>query len=121
MEQCQNRVHSPFAGKKHLLLEDIVLAYQDGNDFVVGLVDEVCGRLAVLCRNYMTFLSLNHVIFGGEYLPFGDAFARQLKALYEGTRWPVPVVRMSVLGKYAGIQGMVLLARNQYFQTLCSR
>ena len=70
---------------------------------------------------FMTFISVNQVIFGGEYLPFGDSFARQLTALYEGTGWPVPVVRMSVLGKYAGIQGMILLAREQYFRELCSR
>lgn len=119
LDQCRNRVHSPFAGKKHLLLEDIIQAYHEGNDFVLGLVEEVCGRLAILCRNYMTFISVNHVIFGGEYLPFGESFARQLAALYEGTRWPEPAVRMSVLGKYAGIQGMVLLAREQYFQELC--
>ena len=121
IDQCRNRVHSPFAGKKHLLLEDIIQAYREGNDFVLGVVEAVCGRLAILCRNYMTFISVNQVIFGGEYLPFGDSFARQLTALYEGTGWPVPVVRMSVLGKYAGIQGMILLAREQYFRELCSR
>ena len=121
IDQCRSRVHSPFAGKKHILLEDIVRAYREGNDFVQRLVEEVCGRLAILSRNYMTFISVNHVIFGGEYLPFGDAFVRQLKALYEGTRWPSPAVRMSVLGKYAGIQGMILLAREQYFRELCSR
>ena len=121
MDQCRARVHSPFAGKGNVPLQDIITAFRDGDPFVVGLIEEICRRLAVLCRNYMTFISVNHVIFGGEYLPFGDCFARHLQELYRGTLWPAPVVRMSMLGKYAGIQGLVHMAREAYFRELCSR
>lgn len=121
MDQCRNRVHSPFAGKDNIQIQDIICAYRDGDPFIVGMIEEACKRLAILCRNCMTFISVNHVIFGGEYLPFGDCFARHLAELYKGTFWPAPVVRMSMLGKFAGIQGLVLMVRETYFQELCSR
>lgn len=119
-EQCLREAGSPFAGRDQVGMEEIIAAYQEKNPAVCRVVDDVCRRLAILAHNYMNFISVNHVVFGGEYLPFGDCFAQHLTQLFDGSLWPVPSIRMSVLGKYAGIQGMIYLAREQYFRALCS-
>lgn len=120
-EQCIAADGSPFAGRKQVSMEEIIAAYSDGNSAVVGVVEEICRRLAILSHNYMNFIAVNHIVFGGDYVPFGDCFARHLRELFEGSLWPAPDIRMSVLGKYAGIQGMVCLARKRYFQEVCDR
>lgn len=119
--QCLKAKDSPFAGRKQIALDEIIQAYKQKDPAVCRVVDSICRRLAILTHNYMTFISVNHVVFGGEYLPFGDCFAAHLLQLFERSHWPAPCIRMSVLGKYAGIQGMVYLAREQYFQEICAR
>ena len=118
-KRCLTAEGSPFTGRKEVSLEEILQAYSDRNPVVVSIVEEICRRLAVLSHNYMKFLSLNRIIFGGDYVPFGDCFARHLLSLFDGSLWPAPEIRMSKLGRYAGIQGMVVLARERYFREIC--
>ena len=118
-EQCLKVKGSPFAGRNAVSLEEIIQAYAHGNGAMASVVEEICRRLAVLSHNYMNFLSLNRIVFGGDYVPFGDCFARHLRGLYDGSLWPAPEIRMSELGRHAGIQGMVVLAREQYFRDIC--
>lgn len=118
-KRCLTAVDSPFAGRKEVSLEEILTAYSQENTAVVAIVEEICRRLAVLSHNYMNFLSLNRIVFGGDYVPFGDCFARHLLGLFDGSLWPAPEIRMSELGKYAGIQGLVVLARERYFREIC--
>lgn len=119
-QECLRRPDSPFCGMEQLSVADIILAYQTGDPIVLDVVNDICHRLAVLTHNYMTFLSINHIVFGGDYAPFADCLKRHLTDLFHGSLWAVPDVQVSVLGKYAGIQGMVVLAREQYFQKICS-
>lgn len=118
-KRCLTAEDSPFAGRKEVSLEEILNAYSGRDPVVVSIVEEICRRLAVLSHNYMNFLSLNRIVFGGDYVPFGDCFARHLLGLFDGSLWPAPEIRMSKLGKYAGIQGMVVLARERYFREIC--
>lgn len=120
-KECMQRVDSPFAGKEQVPLEEIIRAYSDGNSAISSVVEDICGRLAVLSYNYMNFISINHIVFGGDYVPFGDCFAKHLLMLFEGSHWPAPDIRMSYLGKYAGIQGMIFLARDRYFREICAQ
>lgn len=118
-EQCLQVKDSPFALQTDIMLEDILQAYSEGNEPVTAVVEDICRRLAVLSHNYMSFLSVNRIVFGGDYVPFGACFARHLRDLFASSLWPEPDIRISVLGKYAGIQGMVVLAREQYFREIC--
>jgi len=118
-ERCLAAEDSPFADQQDVSLEDILQSYSEENPVVVSIVEEICRRLAVLSHNYMNFLSLNRIVFGGDYVPFGSCFARHLRSLFDGSLWPAPEVRMSQLGKYAGIQGMVVLSRERYFREIC--
>ena len=88
---------------------------------MVETVDDICRRLAVISYNLMNFLSLPQVIFGGEYAPFSDCFRRHLAALYENSTRPMPGIHRTALGKLAGTTGMFYLARQQYFDEICSR
>lgn len=118
-DQCLRVPDSPFADPASM--EQIIAAYRAGDRAVCAVVEGICRRLAVLTYNYINFISINHVVFGGEYTPFGDCFAAHLTELYQNTHGPAPVIRISQLGKYAGIQGMVHLAREQYFREICDR
>lgn len=119
-QECLRRPNSPFWGWEQLSVADIILAYQAGDSMVLDVVNDICHRLAVLSHNYMAFLSINHIVFGGDYAPFVDCLKRHLADLFHGSLWTVPDVQISILGKYAGIQGMVVLARERYFQEICS-
>lgn len=119
-EQCLRAPGSPFAGQSSVSMSAVVAAYEAGDPAVRGVVSDICRRLAVITYNYITFISINHVVFGGAYAPFADCFAAQLRQLYEGRHWPAPMIHTSALGKYAGIQGMVCLARERYFREICA-
>ena len=118
-EQCLRAAASPFAGREAVSFSEILLAYQNGDSAVCNVVEGICRRLAIITYNYINFISIDHVVFGGEYAPFGDCFSRQLTRLYGNSLWSAPEIRTSALGKYAGIQGMVHLAREQYFKQIC--
>ena len=120
-KECTQREDSPFAGKDQVPLEEIIRAYSAGNSAVASVVEDICGRLAVLSYNYMSFISINRIVFGGDYVPFGDCFANHLLNLFERSQRPAPDIRMSDLGKFAGIQGMIFLARDRYFQEICTQ
>lgn len=119
--QCRKTEGSALSGKDQITMEEIICAYREQDPEVCRVVDNICRRLAILTHNYMNFISVNNVVFGGEYQPFGDCFAAHLMQLFEGSLWPAPCIRMSLLGNHAGIQGMIYLAREQYFHDICDR
>lgn len=99
----------------------IVQAYAQGDPQVAAIVTEVCQRLAAMAFNFMNFLSVQRVVFGGEYHPFSDCFLTQLTALFRLRGRPMPVIRATALGKLAGIHGLLYQARLAYFQEICTR
>ncbi len=100
-------------------LGTIVDAYRNGNEKVLQIIDEICLRLSIIAYNSMNFISVNYIVFGGEYAPFGDCFAKHLTHLFAGKNRLKPNIHTTSLGKLAGIQGMFYLAREQYFNELC--
>ena len=118
--QCLRIQNSPFAGQQDCSLKDIVQSYGSGDPVVGQIVDQICRQLAILTFNYMNFLSISSVVFGGEYAPFGECYARHLQALFSGTHRPHPCVRTAELGSYSGIHGMLYLARQACFDQTCS-
>ncbi len=119
-DQCLRIQGSPFLSRSQVSLEEIIRAYGQEDETVCSIVKGICRRLAVVTYNYITFISVSHVVFGGEFAPFCPEFSRQLEQLFPTTGWPPPHVYVSQLGKYAGIQGMVHLARERYFCEICS-
>lgn len=120
-EQCAAHPLSPFSSEDTPTFSEIVALYDQGNTAVAETVDDICRRLAIISYNLMNFLSLPQVIFGGEYAPFSDCFRRHLATLYENSTRPMPGIHRTALGKLAGTTGMFYLARQQYFDEICSR
>lgn len=118
--QCLLSPESPFFGAPSVSLEEIIAAYHRSDPLVLRVVRRICHHLAVITYDYASFLAINHVIFGGEYTPFGDCFQEQLLEVYRTSPWPTPDVRISRLGKLADIYGMAHLARERYFRSICS-
>lgn len=120
-DQCRSLPRFAASGAGAPSLDAIVQSYYEKDEDVMQIVDEICRRLAIITYNFMNFISIRHIVFGGEYAPFGDCYARHLAKLFENKPRPAPSIKTTALGKFAGIQGMIYLARQQYFQEVCSR
>ena len=117
-EQCQKL---PFFASREASLDNIVEAYRQGNPEVTAIISRICRQLAVVTYNFMNFISIRHIVFGGEYAPFGDCYAKQLEKLFTNSKSRIsPDIRITDLGKFAGIQGMFYLAQQQYFDEISS-
>ena len=120
-ECCSELNPSPFPDSETPTLPQIVQAYQDQNDGVCKIISSICRRLAGMIYNQLNFISIHTVCFAGEYTPFYDCFAEQLKKLYSASSRPLPSIYKTELAKFGSISGMIYLARQQYFSDLCSR
>lgn len=120
-DQCCKIGNPLFRDKDTVTMNQIVQAYQDGDAGVCGIVDGICRRLAVMAYNQMNFISIRLIYFAGEYAPFGSCFAKHLNQLFAASSRPMPTIKITELGKYASIQGMVCLARQRYFEQICSQ
>lgn len=120
-EQCLRRCPAIFPPRQVLTITNIIDAYRRGQPEVVDLLDSICRQLANIAYNYMCFLSIRYMVFGGEYAPFFDCFSRNLFRLYQEKSRPAPMVRCTRLQELASVQGMIVLAREQYFDDICSR
>ena len=121
LAQCAALPDAPFPDSGSVTMDQIVAAYQQGHPGVCAVVKNVCRRLAIMIHNQMNFLSFRLVCFAGEYAPFGDCFARELRALYAAGSRPAPDVRVTELGKYGSIHGVIHLSRLRYFDEICSQ
>lgn len=119
--RCAELPASSFPGEESMSLDAIIRAYQANDPGVTEIVDDICRRLAIITYNYMNFISVRHVIFGGEYAAFGTRFADHLTRLFVTASRPMPSITITQLGKLAGIQGMFCIARQKYFDEICSQ
>lgn len=120
-DQCSKICDPLFHDKQSLTLCQIVQAYQAGNEEVYAIVDDICHRLAIMAYNQMNFISIRLIYFAGEYAPFGACFAEHLNQLFTASSRPMPTIKITELGKYASIQGMICLATQRYFEQICSQ
>lgn len=119
--QCRGLPAFAASGEHAPSLDAIVQAYFQKDADVMRIVDGICHRLAIITYNFMNFISVSHIVFGGEYAPFGDCYAKHLAQLFVNKPRPAPTIKITSLSKFAGIQGMFYLARQQYFRGICSR
>lgn len=106
--------------KKYASFPKVVEAFQKGDPLVVEKVRNIGRELAVVAFNCTTFLSIRSIIFGGEYDVFANVILDEMNKVFMACGETVPTIHKSRLGRYAGIHGMLSLAREHYFQELCS-
>ena len=118
---CAEIPGSPFSDPHSITLEQIVNAYNQGQPQVCQIVKTTCRRLAIMAYNQMNFISLHLICFAGEYAPFWQCFQQELLSLYAGNGRPAPDVRKTELGKFGSTTGLIYLARQSYFNEICSK
>ena len=102
-------------------LPRIVEAYQQKDPEIMEIIREICSKLARMVYNHLNFISLHSVCFAGEYAPFFETFRQELLSLYQNSTRPAPVICQTALQKLGSTAGMLYLARQNYFEDLCSR
>ncbi len=120
IEQLKKRCQDAYATKTPPSFEKIVKLFDDAHPETVAIVEDICQRLAVVTYNLMNFISVSCVVFGGEYAPFIGCYVKQLNQIFFHRKRPMPTIKATSLGRYAGIQGMLFLAKEQYFQEVCT-
>ena len=104
---------------KPLGFEDIVAAYHLEDPYTLRQVRRICGELCALIFNLGNFLALEKVIFGGEYTVFGDTLLSEYEKHYQSRIQLNTGVKLAALGKYSGAYGMLYMARENYFDSIC--
>ena len=97
----------------------IVDAFGKKDGFVCTLAAEICDELSVMALNYANLLSPDSIVFGGDYIAFGDMFLDSYRRVAEKLDAPQRPVRLAGQGRYSGIHGLVCRAREQYFDRVC--
>ncbi len=106
---------------RELALQEIEVAYNMSEPNIIKILTDICDEIAILSLNCINLLSIDTMIFGGEYTFFSDLFITRFQehhAKYCNNEVNILTPR---LGKYAGIQGMVSCARNKYFMSICKK
>lgn len=123
IEQCTKHSKS---GSKTKLPKDgkidfpsIVTAYKEHDPFVMNMVEKVCNELSILTLNYSMLLSLDCVIFGGDYIAFGETYLQCLRENAKKLDYELRSIQLASQGQYSGIRGLIYRTREQYFDTVC--
>ena len=119
--QCSQYLNSPSGQSDSIHLEQIVDAYEQADPQICQVVRNACRRLAVMVFNQMNLLSLRLVCFAGLYAPFWECFREELLILCRHYGRPEPDVRKTELGKFGSTTGLIYLARQSYFDEICSK
>lgn len=97
----------------------IVDAYKRKDPYIAALAEKICNELSLLALNFVGLLSIDNVVFGGEYIAFGNLFLHCFKKNAELINAEKHRVQLASQGKYAGIRGLIYRAREQYFTQIC--
>lgn len=103
------------ADLEDLELEDVVDAYQKHDPLVLEILEEAALEVACAVANICNLLTIDTVVFGGEYVVFKDTFLKKMNEITAKYCIVPPKVLVSQLGKYAGIYGLFSMARSNYF------
>lgn len=100
--------------------EDIVRAYKEGDPYVCEAVRHICDELCTLIFNFVNFLAIDNVIFGGEYVVFGDMLLEEYERRFKPLSNYTPSVKLATLSSQSGIHGLLYSAREAYFDAICN-
>lgn len=121
ISQCSQYLNKTSEPPHAVSLEEVVQAYEHDDMEVCEVVRSICKRLAIMVYNQMNLLSLRLVCFAGLYAPFWECFRDELLALCQRNGRPVPDVRKTEIGKFGSTTGLIYLARESYFDMICSK
>lgn len=94
--------------------------WQQKTPFVVEYLHSVFTILGNVIANLCCLLNCEKIVIGGEYLAFGEEYITSIQqSIQKYAVIPAEVVA-SNLHEYASIHGMIVLARNLYFEDICS-
>lgn len=93
--------------KEDLSCEDLLAAYNEGDELAIEMVEQMAHYIAVCAYNCFMMLNINVFVFGGGLTHFGDAlFGRVRKEFDRYNQIPLPVeFRFAELKKDFGIVG----------------
>lgn len=109
------------AGGKPVNFNTIVEEYQNGDPVILELIREIGVALGCAAANITNLLSLNTIIFGGEYSVFSDTIIDCLDEITKKHCIFPPAVKLSELGRHAGIMGLFAVVREQYFESVVNK
>ncbi len=108
----------PAPEKNALDFEDIKMAYQERNPYLMKHLEDIGVELGCTILNIVNLLSVDTVIIGGEYVTFYDTFIEQISKITGSHSLFTPKILKSELGRYAGIMGLFAFSREHYFDVL---
>lgn len=106
---------------KQVDFNTVVEEYQNGNPVILELIHEIGVTLGCAAANIANLLSLNTIIFGGEYSVFGDTIIKCIDEITKNNCLIPPAVKLSELGRHAGIMGLFAVVREQFFESIVNK
>lgn len=106
--------------KNPVEFEDIVAAHDAGDPYILNLIRDIADDICILILNFANMLCVDKVVFGGEYAAFSKTIFDQFEKVFKPLCHHPPELMLPKLGKYSGVMGMVCLAKERYFDEICS-
>jgi len=100
--------------------DDVIMAYQNKDSLVTSIIRDVAEEISCIILGLASFLGLQVVIFGGDYLVFKDTIIPLVTKTFQTYGYSCDI-RTAVLGEHAGLHGVFCIARNQLFDEVCSQ
>jgi len=117
----QNGVTTSLKYTDGLTLDDVIVAYKQGDPYVCDSIRSIGRELGIIALNCSTFLSIRSIVFGGEYAVFSELILEEMYKIFAARVNYTPQISISKLGRYAGIYGMLSIARAYYFDFICKK
>lgn len=114
----QNGARSVLSGSE-ITFEAIVQAYWQKDAFVCEILRDIATDLLIMVVNCVNILAIDQVVIGGEYAVFGDLIIQEFEKQFKHLCPYQPTMTLPVHSRYSGICGMVRLARERYFDSVC--
>lgn len=108
-----------FPPQDRINFSDVVDAYQRRDPLVLRIVREVLKAIAMITFNCASLLDVEKVVFGGEYLAFGETMLEEMAALRAHWCMIAPEISLATVSRNAGIHGLMHAAREKYFDDIC--
>lgn len=105
LERVQNCNTSRSGVDEEPSMRDICLAARDGDSAALEVLEDAFRRYGVAVANVVSILDPELVVLGGDVVLVGDAVVRRIREVLHRLVPHAPVLRSSVLGEDAALQG----------------
>lgn len=95
--------------------------YQNGSPVIKKFIHEIGVEVGCVAANIANLLSLDAIIFGGEYSVFSDTIIECIEEIAKSHCIIPPAIRLSELGRHAGIMGLFAAVREQCFESIVNK